>query len=131
MHSYKILAEDSHSEHHLIQAMEDSAPTHKEAIFNTNKEKLNKLISALELAEPHLPTTNNIEGFVGNLTSSLQICIDKDSTQVDIRRKTLPWWSPELEALKRCLRTLSRKINRGRHLSIDHPANYKSDLQNL
>ena len=65
-------SEDSHLEHHFVHSVADLEPMYKDVVYNTNNGKLSKFIKSLEIAEPHLPTTKEIEGFVGNLTTSLQ-----------------------------------------------------------
>jgi len=53
-----------------------------------------------------------VNGFVTNLTSTLQGCIDKASEQIRVWHTRLPWWALALTKLKDMLRTLSHQIER-------------------
>ena len=118
MNSYRVHTDkDSLSDHFLISATAELQPTLKEDIFTTDKEKLYKHIGNVTLAEPKLLTKEDIDGFAGNLITTLQLCIEKASRRVETRRSVLPWWSPKLEQLKQCLCRLARQL-RHHHNSL-------------
>ena len=101
---------DSMSDHYLIEVTVRLARELKEPIYHTDPAKLANHIGELEIAEPKLTTRAEVDGFIGNLTISLQDCIAKASNRISVRKQPIPWWNPVLEKLKRCLKGLSRRI---------------------
>ena len=87
---YQVLDNDSHSDHSIITFDADLNATMVEPIFHTNTVKLSAGIGNLVIATPVLHTQEEIEGLMGNLTFSLQDCIEAASKRITVRHKRLP-----------------------------------------
>jgi len=104
--------EDSCSDHYFVSFEVDYEATPSDPIFRTDPELLSAAIRKAVIATPVLHTKAEVDGFVANLSSTLQGCIDTASKQIGTRHSKLPWWTPGLTKLKNLLRTISRRIKR-------------------
>jgi hypothetical protein len=78
-----------HSNHLIIQVIAALQMAPKASIYSTDGEKLTTAVRNLAITTPELRSIADINGFLGNLTLSLQDYIKKASKPVDIRKKTV------------------------------------------
>ena len=99
---YQVLVDDPYSDHSLITFETGYNAPKRDPLYRTDTVKLSAAVRNLQIATPVLRTQAEVNGFVTNLTSTLQGCIDKASEQIRVRHTTLPWWTPALTKLKTC-----------------------------
>lgn len=109
---YHTLEDDSQSDHIFIAFNVEMNAPQRDPILRTDPVKLSAAVRSRVIAAPILHTRADVDGFIANLTSTLQGCKDMATEQIRTRHTKLPWWTPTLTKLKNLLRALSRRIKR-------------------
>ena len=115
VHHWKILPEDSLSDHRLITFNTNGTPTtHKPTRLKTNDAELSTAIRNMDITTiPDTYTPAEIDTYVTSLTSSLQNALRNASSEASTHHP-VPWWTEELTLHKKLLLKVSRLASRRR-----------------
>ena len=88
---YQVLVDDSYSGHSFLAFEAGFNTPQRNPIYWMDPVKLSAAVRNQVIATPTLHTHKEVDGFIGNLTSTLQGCIDMASEQINVRHTKLPW----------------------------------------